>query len=495
MNDLKREDLSMLSKRNKLLISSGLALFLSACGGSDNSEPVTPPVLPTTTISFSGKVIDGYVVGATVWLDFNGDGKYDQQIEPSTISGDSGDYSFEFTEEQASCVPYSTTYVDIPVGAIDLSLGEVTEAYQMSFPPSIKPISDGDIRNISPLTSIIWEQLKSQLEDKNNLTCDKLKQDNNLRYEIKYEIEDVIRNLVQYYNLSEDQIYSDFIASNDSEAYERAQSIVTGLKASYKHQKVLEKTHPNATEIRVTVYQDPATDKEQGFTDAWYRDVVVFLETGYFSEVVKLTDDESHSQVGIILQKLNRIDQPWGDQAFEGMLMVRDDIYRDKDNTYRCGTIERVSFEQNGVDYELSNSFGGSVSFESIEACLSDNVESPYERNYSFMFTEENTSYSTELYFRETNTGFTILPDWINIKEKVDMLAVTEMISYMSDIAIGWDEKVILDTAYWRKRMEYDNIVIDKDNNNKWVKSTLNEDKTRTYECSIDGVNWIACEG
>lgn len=276
----------MVNKKNRLLILSVLTLSIAACGGgggSETSAPTptpastpTPVQTPSPTIKSSGKVIDGYVVGATVWLDFNGDGKHNQDKEPSTTSGDTGDYHFEFTQEQASCVPYSTTYVDVPVGAMDLSLGEVTEAYQMSFPPSIEPISDNDIRHISPLTSVIWKQLQSQLEKDDTVTCDNLKQDAELRDSIKYEVQDVMRNLVAHYNLSEEQIYSDFIASSDSETYDHAQSIVNGLKASYKHRKALEKSYPDASEIRVTVYQDSAKDETFGFKDAWYRDVVVF---------------------------------------------------------------------------------------------------------------------------------------------------------------------------------------------------------------------------
>ena len=452
----------------------------------------TPEV---STINASGKVIDGYVVGATVWLDFNGDGKYDPQTEPSTISVESGDYSFDFTEEEASCVPYATTYVDVPVGAMDLDLGEVTDAYQMAFPPSIAPISDGDIRNISPLTSVIWEQLSSQLSRDENLSCDKLKQDSKLRDKIKNEIESVMRNLVAHYNLSEQQIYSDFIATNDSETYDRAQSIVTGLKAAYKHQKTLEKAHPDATEIRVNVYQSSTKDTEFTFNNAWYREVVVFLDTGFFSEIAKLTDDASLSQVDVMLEKLNRVDQPWGDQDLKGLLRVRTDAYRNNDNTYRCSIIERVSFDQDGVNYELDNSFGDNLSFASIAECSSHDLEQPYERNYSYVVTQDNTTYSTQLHFRAQNEAFNILTNWINIKDKSESLAATEMISHLSSIAIGWDEAVLVDTAYWRKRMAYDNIVIDKDNDNNWLKSTLNEDNTTSYECGTDGVNWLPCKG
>lgn len=501
----------MINNNNKLIISSMFTLSLAACGGgSDTPEellapeavekpvPVASPTpLPSETkISSSGKVIDGYVVGATVWLDFDGDGKYDQQTEPSTISGESGDYSFEFTEEQASCVPYSTTYVDVPVGAMDLDLGEVTEAYQMSFPPSIEAISDNDIRNISPLTTVIWGQLRRQLQGsgKGNLTCDKLKQDSVLRSEIKNEIENVMLTLVQHYNLSEEQIYSDFIASKDSATYDHAQSIVKGLKASYKHKKKLEKVYPNAAEIRVTIYQDAARDEELGFTEAWYRDEIIYMGTEDFSEFVKLTDDESLSKVDIILSKFHEIEQPWGDQDLKGLLSIRADTYRNDDNSYRCGNVERISFEQNGVHYELSN-IVPTVTFASIEQCSNDNLENPYERSYSFRSTLENKTYSTELFFREHNAEFTALPDWINIQDKSEMLDATELISHLSSFAIDWDQDVLVDTDYWRKRLEYDNIVIDKDNENNWVKAIRQENNTLLFECSNDGVVWLTCKG
>lgn len=501
----------MINNNNKLIISSLFTISLAACGGgSDTTEklltpesvekPVTvakPAPLPTETkISSSGKVIDGYVVGATVWLDFDGDGKFDQQTEPSTVSSESGDYHFDFSEEQAACVPYSTTYVDVPVGAIDLDLGEVTEAYQMSFPPSIKAISDNEIRNISPLTTVIWGQLRRQLEGsgKGNVTCDKLKQDSVLRSEIINEIENVMLNLVQHYNLSEEQIYSDFIASKDNDTYNHAQSIVKGLKASYKYKKKLEKVYPNAAEIRVTVYQDAVKDEELGFNNAWYRDEIIYLNTEDISEFVKLTDDESLSKVDIILSKFHEIEQPWGDQELKGLLKIRADTYRNDDNSYRCGNVERISFEQNGVQYELGN-IVPTVSFAIIDECSNDNLDNPYERSYSFRFTVNNKTYSTELYFREQNAEFTALPDWINIKDKRDTLMATELISHLSSFAIGWEQDVLVDTDYWRKRLEYDNIVIDKNNENNWVKATRQEDNTLRYECSKDGVVWFTCEG
>src|SRR5690606_34420309 len=123
-----------------LLLS--LASGIAACGGgssSDNSGAVVPVPDPVTTSLLNGKVIDGYVNGATIWLDINGNGIQDED-EPSTVSIEAGDYALELTAAQRECLPYATLYVDVPVGAIDEDSGEVTEAYQMARPAQFRPL-------------------------------------------------------------------------------------------------------------------------------------------------------------------------------------------------------------------------------------------------------------------------------------------------------------------------------------------------------------------
>jgi hypothetical protein len=221
----------------------------------------------------SGKVIDGYVKGATVWLDFNGNSIFDIDSEPSVISEAAGEYAFEFTEEQSECVPYSTMYVDVPIGAIDEDTGAVTEAYQMALPPSITPLTDDDIRHVSPLTSVLWEQIAANLNASTqpNLSCENLKNNVQFRNELQDEIRSVMANLVTHYNLSEAHIFADFIAENNSQAYDVAQAIVIGLKASFGHRAKIKAQYPDAREIRVVIYQDKALDEKFAFDKAWYR--------------------------------------------------------------------------------------------------------------------------------------------------------------------------------------------------------------------------------
>jgi hypothetical protein len=474
-----------------------LALILTACGGgSDSTSTDTPPPIssPPTTKTFSGKVIDGYVDGATIWLDLNGDGKFNEQHEPSALSTNAGDYALELTEAEQECLAYTTTYVDVPVGAIDEDLGEVTEAYQMSFPPSIDPISDDDIRNISPLTTVVWGLLRKQLEGsgKGQLSCDDLKADSELRNEIKTEVIDVIRGLVGFYNISADQIYADFIANNDSTAYDLAQSIVKGLKASYKHRLSLKEQYPDA-EINVMVYQDAKKDLELGFERAWYRDELIYLGTEDFIELTKLK--ENLNDVDIVLTTLHELGQSWGDQSLNGWLSIREDVYINPDLvTYRCGNIERISFDTNNIHYELGN-IVPTVNFPSLAECKNNNFENPYERVYSTRYTEENIEYGSEFSFRDDTNEFSALNNWINIKDKSNELTPSKLIEYFETIGYRFDDNVLIDFSSWRKSQRSEGVSIHKTHDGKWTKETELEDGTRKYECSTDGINWSLCDG
>lgn len=75
-------------KQKQLVIALGLttSLGLVGCGGGDSGGGANPP---TPTTSYSVKAIDGYLNGAIVWLDIDGDFVKDAN-EPSTTSGSGG---------------------------------------------------------------------------------------------------------------------------------------------------------------------------------------------------------------------------------------------------------------------------------------------------------------------------------------------------------------------------------------------------------------------
>ena len=146
----------------KAALVVSLVCGVAACGGGsskDNSGSVVVPE-PVATSLLNGKVIDGYVSGATVWLDINGNGVLNED-EPSTVSTQAGDYALELTAAQRECVPYAALYVDVPVGAVDEDSGEVTEAYQMARPAQFQPLDEAALLHISPLTSVLWQQVRA----------------------------------------------------------------------------------------------------------------------------------------------------------------------------------------------------------------------------------------------------------------------------------------------------------------------------------------------
>ena len=129
-------------------ISLATAALISACGGSSSSS--------TSPTTLSGQVIDGYIKGATVCLDLNGNNACDSG-EPSTTSGDKGAYSLS--------VPAGTNISGLHViasvpatGATDTddsgTATPVITGYTMLSPASMAIV-------VSPLTTVISHEMKN----------------------------------------------------------------------------------------------------------------------------------------------------------------------------------------------------------------------------------------------------------------------------------------------------------------------------------------------
>lgn len=382
----------------------------------------------------------------------------------------------------------------MPVGALDADTGIVTNAYQMALPPSIDTLSDDELRHISPLTSTLWELLQSQLQstDKTNVSCLDLIDNIALREEVKTAAKDVILNAVSHYNISEEQMFADFISEGDSTAYDIAQEIVKGLKAAYKHTLALNEQYPDATEVRIVVYQSTDNDELYNLDSAWYRDTVIFLENKLIIEGVKLKNTDALDQVDYVLKKLETVDSPWGDQAYNGVLSIRNDIYVNEDLTYRCGIVERVILEKDDITYEIYNATP-TQNFSTIELCNVDTIDIPHERSFRVSYLVEDSSYFGVFFFRDDKPDFNSLSAWVNVVDKADELEPTDVFTYMDALPYLFDSAVEVDANYWRKRKTAGNVQIDTNNDNEWVRTTRLEDYTLITECSDDGINWGSC--
>lgn len=479
----------------------GLSLLgLVGCGGSDGSEPAKPE----PKIKISGKVIDGYVSGATVWLDINANGEMDD-FEPSAVSGDAGDYSLELTTEQRSCLNYASLIVNVPVGAIDEDSGEVTEAYQMALPPRMQgaiSLSNADIYSITPLTTVLAEQLRSDLKGviDNPVSCNDLKNSANLREQVKEKLLDALSNTVTRYNLSTDTIFSDYIADDNQEAYSLAVSIVKGLQAGYAYKTQLEADYPDATYTRVEFAQykhfHPDVNDDFEYKDDWFRDVAVWFESGFYSERVRVNDDLTQ-ELGVFYRR-HETDEPWGNGQLTSQWTGVKWGY-DNQGSFTCSLAESVTIKQDGVEYSLSNA-GASAYADTLEDCQPDSYSDGAYRYFGAAYNRGLVSFDSRFTLDKYAPAFSALADWKDLEDKAEQLSFDELIAFIETLPYRFDEPVaegLFSSWYKRRTDDTGNRVLEfkRMNNNEleWYREVYQADDTYIKECTSDGVTWTGC--
>jgi len=474
-----------------------LACGLAACGGggssNDNSGSVLVPE-PVTTSLLNGKVIDGYVSGANVWLDINGNGSQDED-EPSTVSIAAGDYALELTNAQRECVPYATLYVDVPVGAIDEDSGEVTEAYQMARPAQFQPLDEAALLHVSPLTSVLWQQVQTQLSDngQSQLSCAALRANSELGVQISNEVKDIIQTTVSKYNIAADKIFADFIAADDEPSYLLAQSIVKGLKATYAYKQQLKQQHPTANYIRSQFYQGSDIDNNNAYPQAWYRDTMLSFDSGYSTELVKMNDELTEVVRDIYLRE--HTDAAWGD----GMLSQTRDIYSYGGDgaEYSCTNIEAVSVIESGLTYGLSGG-GNATAAATAAECNNSDFGSTGVSSFSVDYVEAGINYYTRLDVAEDKAEYQMFAHWNDLQDKAAELDFADLVSYLNNSGYKFNDTVLLDVSSWHKRSTDDTtanrIQVDKFSDQPWEKLEYQADGTYIKTCSTDeGQSWVAC--
>jgi hypothetical protein len=162
--------------------------------------------------SFIGEVIDGYIFGAEIFIDQNFNFNKDEgEYSTSTLS----DGSFVLNVEDTGlyeCLENRPIIANVPVGAIDSSLGEVTQSYQMIL-PSISDTGNSRIV-ISPFTSLFAEAvLSSKSGISEDLTVDKgcQSEGDNIAEKISTRIDELKTSIESNFGFSYEQLISDFI--------------------------------------------------------------------------------------------------------------------------------------------------------------------------------------------------------------------------------------------------------------------------------------------
>ncbi|MDP2716514.1 hypothetical protein [Rheinheimera sp.] len=480
---------------------------VTGCGGAlDGTTFTTAPVsaactvtagfelLPVATSLLNGKVIDGYVSGAKVWLDINGNGVQDED-EPSTVSIAAGEYALELTEEQRECVPYATLYVDVPVGAIDEDSGEVTAAYQMARPAQLQPLDEAALLHISPLTSVLWQQVQAQLSNngQQSLSCADLIANNELGVQISNEVKDIIQTTVSKYNIAADKIFADFIAADDEASYQLAQSIVKGLKAAYAYKQQLKQQHPTANYIRSQFYQGSDIDNNNAYPQAWYRDTMLSFDSGYSTELVKMNDELTEVLRDIYLRE--NTETTWG----AGVLSQTRDIYSyGGDGTdYSCTNTEAVSVTLDGITFGLSND-GSSATAASVAQCVNTSFSNGPYKYYSVDYVENAVVYHTRFVIAEDTAEYQTFVQWNDLQAKAGILNLADLTTHLNNSGYKFDDTVLLDVSSWHKNATDDRttnrVQVDKYSDQPWEKLEYQADGTYIKTCSTDeGQSWVTC--
>lgn len=133
-----------------------LMFFLAACdgGGGGSSSGITQPSSATpqaTATTLSGTVADGYLQGARVFLDRNGNRQYDSG-EPMAISGEGGVFTLSINPGEGD--RYSVVAEVIAGITIDEDNGlPVADSYVLEAPP-------GRWQFVSPLSTLVTLKLQ-----------------------------------------------------------------------------------------------------------------------------------------------------------------------------------------------------------------------------------------------------------------------------------------------------------------------------------------------
>lgn len=292
-----RETMNTLIKTSLLAIT--ISTVLTACGGSssDDAPVVTPPTTtpPVTTVPaeklyIKGMAIDGYIVGATTFMDFNFNGVQDDNepgdttVEPGTVQVAS--FAIPVTQAQLDCGQYVPIITHVPVGAVDMDDPDnpVTEAYNMVIPPSFALQTDGDLLNVTPLTTVIWTEIENELraESASELSCESIIAEQVLREAIEMRLRNQERRVATRYNTSIEELYSDYVASENHTLHDLAKALVPGLAASYSESVTLEAANPSADYSFVEYYFDTTSD---AFNNQWTRLQYIMQSPGNWTEV------------------------------------------------------------------------------------------------------------------------------------------------------------------------------------------------------------------
>lgn len=166
-------NIKIFNKNFKKFFTFTTTIFLIGCGGGGGSSTQNKSNIQT----IKGKVIDGYVKGATVCIDLNNNFKCDKN-EPFTITDAYGNYSLKIKDNK--------TYILISQGGINIENNT----------PAITMYSNTKYKNITPLTSLAIKEGEKKVSQFFNIPISDIAKDPMKNNELKNIIQDIVNNFL-----------------------------------------------------------------------------------------------------------------------------------------------------------------------------------------------------------------------------------------------------------------------------------------------------------
>ena len=214
---------------------TGVKTYTITCtgaGGSATDSAVVTVNPAESNTAFNGFAIDGYISGANIFIDQNFNFKQDDG-EYTAVTNTDGSFTIETNDSAVfACLKKRPIVADVPVGAVDSTLGGVTEAYQMIL-PSVEDAGTNTIV-ISPFTSLFAEAVITGKNNSNlvvelTVTEGCATKGDTVATNISTAITAVKNSIETNFGITYDQLLGDFVANstNAKVTEEVAQSIAS----------------------------------------------------------------------------------------------------------------------------------------------------------------------------------------------------------------------------------------------------------------------------
>ncbi|MEZ8011719.1 MULTISPECIES: hypothetical protein [Vibrio] len=479
----------------KLISIALIAGGLAACGGGGGggSSSTSAPAPQTKTLQ--GVAIDGYISGATAFLDINYNGVLDEG-EPSSITDDEGSYQLSLTGSNSDCMDYAPIVVNVPVGAIDADSpnSPITEPYQLVFPPVMTVSSDQEIKSTTPLTTVLWNQIQADLYKGGLNSCSALKQAVNTQNSIIQNVKEHDFRIANRYNIAVKDLYGDFVKAQNTELYELAQKMMPAIKKSYQETKDIQKENPKAQQAYVDYYWEHWDYSKKNEINKWYKvktvmtaDKLIVIEHEVSADLQ--TELELNKHIERNSQKKNGLEydkEAWFSLSSDGTqhsCSVQETIKQQvQPNSLTTFGVKNSGWSQQ-PDWE-------SCSTQSVGNGFSQTLTSDVVGDYKDQFTQTQVKYHYG-----SNAPY---PEWVNLGDTLSNISRSDF-DVLNYLSVDFNENTAHGSDSWTRHkyahientpFDYTQTITSKDSQGNWTRGYYYQNGTSLFECSNDGVNW-----